>query len=111
MSDWSAHCGDLAAQAVRPKHLERLGPMPRSWREAAALYRRLGVRNLAGAVTVVLGPPIPRRRAMRGDVVMVRGSLGICRGEVVECVGATVRIGEVEAAWSARGDSDLVAEI
>lgn len=80
-----------------------LGGCPRSWREAKELYERLGVRTLPDAVTKVLGEPIPRKRAMRGDVVMVRGALGICRGHLAECMGATVSMKEVEKAWSVKG--------
>lgn len=80
-----------------------LGGCPRSWREAAALYRRLGVRTLAGAVTKVLGAPIDRKLANRGDIVMVRGGLGVCAGELAVCMGATVLMKEVELAWRAAG--------
>lgn len=66
-----------------------LGGVPADWREAAALYRRLGVRTLAEAVTTLLGPPVPARRACRGDLMLVDGSLGICRGELVECDGVS----------------------
>lgn len=102
--DWrTRHCAEPAVEAASAA-LERdiwaeLGGCPRSWREAAALYRRLGVRSLAEAVTEVLGPPIPSRQAMRGDVVMVRGALGVCRGELAECMGATVSMREAEHAW------------
>jgi hypothetical protein len=76
-----------------------LGGCPRSWREAADLYRRHGCRTLAEVVSKVLGPPIDPKRAMRGDVVMVRGALGICRGELADCMGAMVPMGEAEMAW------------
>jgi hypothetical protein len=76
-----------------------VGGCPRSWREAAALYRRLGVRSLAEVVTKVLGEPVDRKRARRGDIVLVRGALGICRGEVAECMGATVPMWKVEKGW------------
>lgn len=39
---------------------------------------------------------------MRGDVVMVRGALGICRGEMAECMGAIVPMKEAEAVWAIR---------
>lgn len=105
--DWrTRHCAELAvaaADAASGRDIWReLGGCPRSWKEAAELYRRLGCRSLRDVVTKVLGQPIPVRRAMRGDVVMVRGSLGICRGEVAECMGATVPICEAELAWPAR---------
>lgn len=106
--DWrTRHCAEPAAEAIyqvsgRDVWAE-LGGCPRSWRDAAALYRRLGARTLADVVTKVLGPPIDRRQARRGDVVMVQGSLGVCAGEVAVCIGGTVRMTEVERAWSARG--------
>jgi hypothetical protein len=43
-----------------------LGGCPHSWREAAALYRRLGVTNLKDAVSAVLGPPVDLGHARRG---------------------------------------------
>jgi hypothetical protein len=80
-----------------------LGGCPRSWREAAALYRRLDVRTLAEAVTKVLGEPIPTRRAMRGDIVMVNGALGVCAGEVAVCMGATLPMRYAQIAWRKAG--------
>ncbi|MEA3042966.1 MAG: hypothetical protein QOH47_804 [Sphingomonadales bacterium] len=108
--DWrTGHCAELAARAVyqacgRDVWAD-LGGCPRSWREAAALYRQLGVRTLREAVTAILGPPVDRKRAVRGDIVMFRGALGICRGEVAECLGAVVRMREVDLAWKAGGRS------
>lgn len=106
--DWrGTHCAEpavAAADAASGRDIwDELGGCPRSWREAAALYRRLGVRSLAEAVTRVLGPPIPRRLARRGDVVMVKGALGICRGDLAVCMGATVKMREAELAWRAAG--------
>lgn len=106
--DWrTRHCAELAADAVREATgrdvWAELGTCPRGWREGAALYRRLGVRRLEDAVSKVLGPPIPARQARRGDIVMVRGSLAICRGEVVEGLGAKVSMREAERAWRSTG--------
>lgn len=104
------HCADLAVEAVRAASgrdvWAELGGRPRDWREAAALYRRLGALHLAEAVTAVLGAPIPPLRARRGDIALVRSgggamALGVVRGELVECLGGTVPIGAVVAAWSA----------
>ncbi|MGE0178992.1 MAG: hypothetical protein AB7O91_04125 [Sphingomonas sp.] len=104
---WSHHCGDLAAAAVLAAAgrdiWSEIGPRPGSWREVAALYRRFGVRTLAGLVTALLGPErASTRLARRGDVVMVRGALGVCRGELAECIGATVRMKEAERAWDSK---------
>lgn len=102
--DWrTRHCAEPVVDAIvaatgRDIWAE-LGGCPRTWREAAALYRRVGVRSLACVVTSVLGPPVDRKRARRGDIVMVRGALGICRGDLVECFGATVPIAQAERAW------------
>lgn len=106
MADWSCHCAEPVVEAIDAASgrdvWAELGGCPRSWREAAALYRRIGVRTLAGVVTWVLGPPLASPKlARRGDIVMVRGSLGVCRGEVAVCIGATVPMREAEAAWSA----------
>lgn len=105
--DWrTRHCAEPVADAIREAKgrdvWAELGGCPRSWREAAALYRRAGVRSLAEVVTRVLGEPIDRKLARRGDVAMVRGALGIVRGEVAECFGATVPMREAEAVWPIR---------
>lgn len=76
-----------------------LGGCPRSWREAADLYRRAGVRTLEGVVTKALGEPVNPRQAVRGDVVLLGGALGICRGENAEFFGGMRPMGEVDAAW------------
>lgn len=124
---WSWHCADAANAAVIEATgrdmLAELGGSPRGWREAADFYRRLGVRTLAGAVTAVLGAPLASPRlARRGDIALVltdtrgrlvtrppdgcptaslRGGLGIVRGELIECMGANVPLGEAERAWRA----------
>lgn len=102
---WSFHCGDLAVEAVRAASGRDLyaetGGAPRSWRQLAALYRRLGVRRLDQVMTRLLGTPINPRRAARGDVVFVDGSLGVCRGEMAECMGATVPMRRASKAWRA----------
>lgn len=99
--DWQHNCVDLAAQGNDVWGL--LGGRPEGWRECAALYRRLGVRTLSGAVSAVLGPPYTSPRfARRGDVVMVRGALGVCRGEVAECIDKVWPMRSVERAWPIR---------
>jgi hypothetical protein len=80
-----------------------LGGCPRSWREAADLYRRMGVRTLAEAVSKVLGDPIKPSMAMRGDVVMIDGALGVCRGEWVECLDRMQPMARATLAWKATG--------
>lgn len=106
--DWrTRHCAEPVVETIREATgrdiWAELGGCPRSWREAAALYRRAGVRSLAELVTRVLGEPVDRRRARRGDIAMVRGALGIIRGEVIECMGATVPLREASLTWRARG--------
>jgi hypothetical protein len=100
----SRHCGDLAVEAIQAKQPGRdvwaeLGGRPKDWQETAELYRRNKCTTLAGVMTVLLGAPISPRQARRGDVVMARGSLGICRGEVAEFFDATISMREVEEAW------------
>lgn len=100
--DWDCHCAEPAVEAVKGRDVwAELGGCPRSWKEAAALYRRMGVRNLAEAVTKVLGEPIDPRQAMRGDVVMVDGALGICRGEWVECLDRMQPMSRAQKVWRA----------
>lgn len=92
--NWDDHCVKRAFAAAGVDL-----DWPRSWGGVAALYRRLGVRTLEQAVTHFLGEPVPARRARRGDVVLVDGALGICRGEVAECFGATVPMRRAAKAW------------
>lgn len=106
--DWrTRHCAEPVVEAIWASSgrdiWAELGGCPRSWREAAALYRRAGVRSLQDLATNLLGDPIERKRARRGDVVMVRGGLGLCRGEHAEMCGAVVPMREAEAVWRAKG--------
>ncbi|HEY4546096.1 MAG TPA: hypothetical protein VIG90_06685 [Pedomonas sp.] len=84
---WDATCADFAADVVEAVSGRDIRPpigLPvRSAREAAALYRRAGVATLAGAVTAVLGEPVPPRRAHRGDIVEAAkdAALGVCLGD------------------------------
>lgn len=109
--DWrTRHCAEPAIEAASSASgrdiWAELGGCPRSWREAADLYRRLGVRNLTEATTKVLGPPLASPRlAKRGDVVMAQGALGVCAGEVAIFMGATLPMRKVEKAWPAGGDN------
>jgi hypothetical protein len=100
--EWSGHCAEPAVeqlkQATGRDLWAELG-CPRSWREAADFYRKLGVTNLNDAVTKVLGKPINPKCAMRGDIVMVDGALGICRGEWVECIDRMQPLARASYAW------------
>lgn len=102
--DWESRlCVEPAADVLlevsgRDIWLE-LGGCPRSRREATALYRRLGVTSLKGAVSAVLGAPVDRRHARRNDIAMVDRSLGIVRGELVECLDRMQPIARAECAW------------
>jgi hypothetical protein len=101
--DWTQHCTEPAVARLREvtgRDLwAEIGGCPRSWREAATVYRRLGVTNLSDAVTAVLGPPVDPKRATRGDIAMIDGALGIIRGEVVECIGGVWPIERATKAW------------
>lgn len=102
----SRHCAEPAVEAVFAACGKDVwaewGGCPRSWREAADLYRRMGVRTLAEAVTVAIGPPLASPLlAKRGDIVMVQGALGVCRGDIVECMGDNMPLDAVTIAWSA----------
>lgn len=115
--DWrTRHCAEPAIE-VASKRTGRdiwaeLGGCPRSWKEAAELYRRMGVRTLEEAVTKVLGPPLASPKlACRGDIIMVRGALGICRGELVECMGATVPLREASVAWHPAEPEETAGEV
>lgn len=105
--DWrTRHCAEPVAELIREETgrdiWAELGGCPRSWREAADLYRRHGCASLAEIVAKALGEPVDRKLARRGDIAMVRGSLGIVRGEVIECMGATVSLKEGSLFWRSR---------
>lgn len=101
--DWrTGHCAEFAAKALDRNIWDALGGCPRSWREAAALYRRLGARTLAEAVSAVLGPSIAPVRASRGDIVMIDGALGICRGDWAEFMDRMQPMAKATRAWRAR---------
>ena len=76
-----------------------LGGCPRSWRDAANLYEKMGVRCLAEAVAKVLGPPVDPKQARRGDIVMRGWALGICRGDLAEFCDVTLPMSQVDKAW------------
>lgn len=107
--DWGTrHCAEFAADAVmestgRDIWSELDAAPPRSWDEARKLYRRKRVRSLEGLVSKVLGRPIDPKRAMRGDVAMVDGALGIVRGDLVEFLDSVQPIGRATKAWKATG--------
>jgi threonine dehydrogenase-like Zn-dependent dehydrogenase len=102
---WSHHCGDawrahVLAAAGRDV-CDVTGPSPRAARDWAALMRRLGVRSIAGVIGAVHGEPIPRRTAMRGDIVLRGWAIGICRGDRAEFYGGEmVEMKHVDLAWA-----------
>ena len=104
--DWDNHCADLAAERyrkVKGKSLWReLGRKVRSPKDAAAVYRKLGVENFKDAVSKVLGPPIDPKLVMRGDIAMVDNALGIVRGDLIECFDRMQPIHRAECAWPLR---------
>lgn len=100
---WNFHCADFAAaryKEVTGKSLWRvLGRHPKSPAEAAALYRKHGVRTMKELVSKVMGEAVDPKLAMRGDIMMVDNALGICRGEVIECMDRMQPIHRAECAW------------
>lgn len=109
--DWDWHCAEFAAAHVKAEIgrdiWEEAGGCPRSPKEAAAFYRKLGTRTLKGAVTNLFGKPRDPKLAMRGDLVLVMSgqiaALGICRGELIECADRMLPIGCAVCAWQLRG--------
>lgn len=102
--DWAGHCAEPAAERVSAATgrdiWTDLGGCPRSWREAAALYRRLGVSCLKDAVTAVVGEPLAPSEARPGDLAMVDGALGIVHGTwAVRCVDRWQPIWRAECVW------------
>jgi hypothetical protein len=101
--DWDFHCTDHAIEHILKTTgrdvWRELGGAPRNTKQAAALFRRLKVRSLKNAVTKVLGKPIDFKLAMRGDIVMVDNALGICRGDLIECLDRMQPIGRGQCAW------------
>lgn len=109
LPSWELHCAEYAAAQVKAATgrdiWAEIGGCPRSWRQAAKLYRRLGVSCLREAVEVVLGPAAPAFRANRGDLVMVDGALGVCRGFWVQCLDRMQPITRGQCSWPVgRGD-------
>lgn len=103
--DWrTRQCADTpveTASAITGRDIwAELGGRPGNWREAADLYRRCNARSLVEVVSTVLGQPEPDvRMARRGDIAMVRGCLGVVRGDVIECEGDNVPLGDAQAVW------------
>jgi hypothetical protein len=63
------------------------------------MLKRLHVRSYKNAISKVLGKPVDPKLAMRGDLVMVDSALGICRGDLVECMDRMQPIGRAACAW------------
>jgi hypothetical protein len=107
--DWELHCVDFASAHLKSATGRdvwgELGVSPRSWRDAADMYRRLGVTSLRDAVTAVLGPPVDPKLAHRGDLALVESAagvwwaLGIVRGDVIECCDRMLSISRAVCAW------------
>lgn len=103
--EWHCHCAEFADAKAGTGLGETLGGWPRSPREAADLFRRFGVRTMADLVSCLL-EEIPPLQAMRGDVVMVDGALGVCRGEWAEFMDRMQPMRKAQRAWSANAVRD-----
>ncbi len=102
--DWEKHCGDGWRAHVLASTgfdiCDIIGPSPRRVRDWVAMMRRVGARDMAGVISAVHGTPIPRRQAMRGDIVRRGWALGVCRGDQAEFFGGRmVRMSEIDDAW------------
>ncbi len=102
--DWSEHCGDRWRDTVLAAGggdiCDIVGPSPRRVRDWVAMMRRLGVRGMSGVISAVHGAPVPRRQAMRGDIVRRGWAIGVCRGDKAEFFGgAMASMAEVDEAW------------
>lgn len=101
--EWNWHCSDLAAEHIRKTTgrdiWAELGGAPRNARQTADLFKRLRVRTYKNAISKVLGKPVDPKLARRGDIVMVDNALGICRGDLIECMDRMQPIGKAECAW------------
>lgn len=100
---WAFHCAEFAAGHVKAETGRDIwggfGRIPHSPREAADFYRSLGVTNLKDAVTAVMGEPVDPALAMRGDIAMVDGALGIVRGDLIEFMDRMQPIWRATCAW------------
>lgn len=107
--EWGCSCADFANEATG-LHLERnIGMLPTDWREAAELYRRFGVSNLGDLLSQLLRE-VPVLQAKRGDVVMVDGALGVCRGEWAEFMDAMQPMKRATRAWSGKAGINLALQ-
>jgi hypothetical protein len=101
--DWAHHCAEFAADHLKAKtgreFWDEFGGCPKSPREAANFYRRMGVTNFRDAVSRVLGEPASPAFAMRDDIVMADNALGICRGELVEFMDRMQPISRASCCW------------
>src|SRR5687768_6785738 len=102
MIGWDNHCAEHVAKTLPFDLWASVGECPRNWREAAELYRKHGVTTMAELVTKVLGEPVDPKLAHRGDIVMVDGALGVCRGELVECLDRMQPLSRATLAWRVR---------
>lgn len=107
-ASWAWNCADEQAARVKARSgidaWVTLGVAPpRSGREYAELLRAHGQRSLSGLVSIVLGKPIARARAARGDVVRRGWALGECVGDHARFYGGEmVPMRLVDEAWRIR---------
>lgn len=99
--EWGWNCADFSNAAAGVEIEKRIGPLPLDWREAAALYRRFEVTNL-GDLLARLFEEVPTLQARRGDLVMVDGALGVCRGEWAEFMDRMQPMRRATRAWRSR---------
>lgn len=99
-SDWIWEAtGVDPAEAFRGKYTTAAG--------AARALKRYGAGDLEGTATMMLGGPIPRLKARRGDIVSVETggqvALGVCLGGEVACVSpegmVTIPLRQARRAW------------
>lgn len=96
--EWDCHCAEFADAKAGLGLKEKLGGWPRNWREAADLYRRFGVTNMGDLLSCFRREVSPLH-AMRGDVVMVDGAFGVCRGELAEFMDRMQPMKRATRAW------------
>ncbi|MFC3059521.1 DUF6950 family protein [Paenirhodobacter populi] len=109
---WGAHDCATWAMDVRAA-LTGLPSAAEAWRGqystargARRWLKRHGWRDLDALAAGIMGDPLPRvLAARRGDVVMFRGAMGICIGELAAFAGpegfVLVPLADCQTAWRA----------